>query len=137
MGAAMAPAAYATLRHHFQDTGRTPEDYDLIVTGDLGILGMQLVRELAARDHLALGSNYNDCGVMLFDTKQQDVICGGSGCGCSAIMLTGPILRKMEQGELHRVLFCGTGALHSPVSLGQKESIPGICHAVALSNSKE
>ncbi len=137
MGAAMAPAAYATLRHHFKDTGRTPEDYDLIVTGDLGSLGMQLVRELAERDQMKLGPRYNDCGVMLYDTKRQQVACGGSGCGCSALMLTGPILRQMEQGILHRVLFCGTGALHSPLSLGQKESIPGICHAVALSTDKE
>lgn len=137
MGAAMAPAAYATLRHHFKDTNRKPEDYDLIVTGDLGVLGMNLVRELAERDHMKLGTCYNDCGVMLFDTKGQDVQCGGSGCGCSAIMLAGPILRQMEQGILHRVLFCGTGALHSPIALGQKESIPGICHAVALCTDKE
>lgn len=137
MGAAMAPAAYTTIRTHLTDTGRTPEDYDLIVTGDLGKLGHQLVQELFRRDGIELGKNYNDCGVMLYDLKKQDVHCGGSGCGCSAAVLTGYILREMSAGQLNRVLFCGTGALHSPVALGQGESIPGICHAVAISNKKE
>lgn len=137
MGAAMAPAAYTTIRTHLTDTGRTPEDYDLIVTGDLGKLGHQLVQELFRRDGIELGKNYNDCGVMLYDLKKQDVHCGGSGCGCSASVLTGYILREMSAGQLNRVLFCGTGALHSPVALGQGESIPGICHAVAISNKKE
>ena len=137
MGAAMAPAAYTTISAHLSDTGRTPEDYDLIVTGDLGQLGQQLVRELFHRDGVELGKNYNDCGLMLYDLKGQDVHCGGSGCGCSAAVLTGYILREMSTGSLNRVLFCGTGALHSPVALGQGESIPGICHAVAISNTKE
>lgn len=137
MGAAMAPAAYDTLRTHFADTGRKPSDYDLIVTGDLGLLGMELVRELFAKDGITLDNNYRDCGVMLFDLKRQDVHCGGSGCGCSAIVLTGHILPEMRKGTFNQVLFCGTGALHSPVALGQGESIPGICHAVALSNKKE
>ena len=130
MGAAMAPAAYETIRAHLADTGRVPEQYDLIVTGDL-------VRELFRRDGVELGENYNDCGVMLYDLKRQDVHCGGSGCGCSAAVLTGLILDEMAAGRWNRVLFCGTGALHSPVALGQGESIPGICHAVAISNTKE
>ena len=137
MGAAMAPAAYETIRAHLADTGRVPEQYDLIVTGDLGQLGAQLVRELFRRDGVELGENYNDCGVMLYDLKRQDVHCGGSGCGCSAAVLTGLILDEMAAGRWKRVLFCGTGALHSPVALGQGESIPGICHAVAISNTKE
>lgn len=137
MGAAMAPAAYDTLKTHFADTGRTPSDYDLIATGDLGLLGMQLVLELFKKDGIDLSKNYRDCGVMLFDLEEQDVHCGGSGCGCSALVLSGHILPQMNQGNLQRVLFCGTGALHSPVALGQGESIPGICHAVAISNTKE
>ena len=137
MGAAMAPAAYETIRAHLADTGRVPEQYDLILTGDLGQLGAQLVRELFRRDGVELGENYNDCGVMLYDLKRQDVHCGGSGCGCSAAVLTGLILDEMAAGRWNRVLFCGTGALHSPVALGQGESIPGICHAVAISSTKE
>ena len=137
MGAAMAPAAYATLNAHFSDTGRTPADYDLIVTGDLGELGYQLVQELFHRDGVELGTRYDDCGRMLYDPRTQDVHCGGSGCGCSSAVLTGHILNEMRRGALHRVLFCGTGALHSPTALGQGENIPGICHAVAISNQKE
>ncbi len=137
MGAAMAPAAYETLRAHFTDTGRTPEDYDLIVTGDLGKLGSELVQELFRRDGTELGERYQDCGVLLFDLDRQDVHCGGSGCGCSAAVLNGHIFNRMRTKQLERVLFCGTGALHSPVALGQGESIPGICHATAFSNRKE
>ena len=132
----MAPAAYSTISTHFSDTGKTPSDYDLIVTGDLGLLGKQLVIELFRRDGIELGGNYNDCGVMLYDLKKQDVHCGGSGCGCSAAVLTGLILNEMQKGTWNRVLFCGTGALHSPVALGQGESVPGICHAVAISNTR-
>lgn len=137
MGAAMAPAAYETLKTHFSDTGRTPEYYDLIVTGDLGELGHALVVELFRRDGIVLDERYNDCGVMLYDLVWQDAHCGASGCGCSAAVLTGLILNEMRNGTWNHVLFCGTGALHSPVSLGQGESVPGICHAVAISNTKE
>jgi stage V sporulation protein AD len=137
MGAAMAPAAYRTISTHLSDTGRTQDDYDLIVTGDLGSLGHQLVQALFERDGIALGETYQDCGMMLFDTQQQDVHCGASGCGCSAAVLTGLIFSEMAKGTWNRVLFCGTGALHSPVALGQGESVPGICHAVAISNTRE
>ena len=132
MGAAMAPAAISTLCAHFADTGRVPADYDLIVTGDLGLLGRQIVLEQMALEGYDLSANYNDCGVLMFDCKRQDVHAGGSGCGCSASVLCGPLLRKMERGELRRLLFCATGALLSPVSSGQGESIPGICHAVSI-----
>ena len=132
MGAAMAPAAFETLRAHFDDLHCAPEDYDLIVTGDLGSLGSRLVRELFAREGVQLGTRYDDCGVMIFDAKKQDVHCGGSGCGCSASVLCGHLLGKLERGELRRLLFCGTGALLSPLSTQQGESIPAVCHAVSI-----
>lgn len=132
MGAAMAPAAFETLRAHFDDLHCAPEDYDLIVTGDLGSLGSRLVRELFAREGVQLGTRYDDCGVMIFDAKKQDVHCGGSGCGCSASVLCGHLLGKMERGELRRLLFCGTGALLSPLSTQQGESIPAVCHAISI-----
>lgn len=135
MGAAMAPAAYDTLRTHFEDTGRSSSFYDLIVTGDLGLLGKEVVLELFQREGVSL-SNYDDCGLMLYDLEQQDVHCGGSGCGCSAAVLTGLLLKGVQAGRWQNILFCGTGALHSPTSLGQGESIPGICHAIAISASR-
>lgn len=133
MGAAMTWAAYDTLSAHFQDTGQLPTDYDLIVTGDLGLLGRELLTELFRRDGIDLSGVYNDCGCLLFDTDAQDVHCGASGCGCSASVLTGHLLNGMRAGRWNRLLFCATGALHSPTSLGQGESIPGICHAIAIS----
>ena len=132
MGAAMAPAAIDTIRQHFEDFHRRPQDYDLIVTGDLGLLGKQIVLEQLQQDGFDLAGRYNDCGVMIFDTERQDVHAGGSGCGCSASVLCGHLLRRMREGELHRLLFCATGALLSPVSSWQGESIPGVCHAVSI-----
>ena len=131
----MAPAAYSTLTAHFADTGRRPADYDLIVTGDLGELGRSIVLDLFRADGVEL-DNYNDCGVMIFDLPAQDVHCGGSGCGCSAVVLAGFLLDGMKQGRWRRILFCGTGALLSPTSSQQGESIPSICHAVALDTGK-
>ena len=136
MGAAMAPAAYDTLSSHFRDTGRQPTDYDLIVTGDLGSLGKEIVLDFFRRDGVELAPVYEDCGVLLFDQKRQDVHCGASGCGCSAAVLTGYLLNGMRQGRWNRILFCGTGALLSPTSIQQGESIPSICHAVAISNRR-
>lgn len=136
MGAAMAPAAYHTLSTHFTETGLPPSAYDLIVTGDLGFLGKELVLELFSRDGLDLSSNYNDCGLMLYDLKRQDVHCGGSGCGCSAAVLSGYLLNGMREGRWSKILFAGTGALLSPTSTQQGESIPGICHAVSISTTK-
>ena len=129
--AAMAPAAYETLRAHFRDTGRSPADYDLILTGDLGQLGWEIVSDFFSRDGCPL-SNYNDCGLLLFEREAQDVHCGGSGCGCSAAVLTTMVLPGLQSGRWKRVLFCPTGALLSPVSTMQGESIPGICHAIVL-----
>ena len=132
MGAAMAPAAYATIRAHLEDLNLSPEDYDLIVTGDLGQLGKDLLLELASRDGLALGGKLADCGTMVFDNTRQDVHSGGSGCGCSAITLCGHLLGQLSTGKLKKILFCGTGALLSPTSTQQGLPIPGICHAVAI-----
>ena len=105
----------------------------MIVTGDLGALGKQIVLEQTAKDGYDLSQNYDDCGVLLFSAKKQDVHSGGSGCGCSASVLCGYLLRRMQEGSLKNLLFCATGALLSPVSTWQGESIPGICHAVAIS----
>lgn len=134
MGAAMAPAAYDTLSRLFADTGTQPSDYDRILTGDLARVGSGLLRELFQRDGMDLGPTYDDCGVLLYDTE-QDVHAGGSGCGCSAAVLCGDILDRMERGALHRVIFAGTGALMSPTSVQQGQGIAGICHAVILEGS--
>jgi stage V sporulation protein AD len=135
MGAAMAPAAFETLKAHFSDTGRSPSSYDMIFTGDLGTLGSELLVELLRKDGIQL-NNHADCGAMLFDREHQDVHCGGSGCGCCASVLTGHILNHLKAGKWKNVLFCPTGALHSPTSAFQGESIPGICHAIAISTTK-
>ena len=125
------PAAYDTLKTHFEDTGRTPADYDLIITGDLGLLGHEILTDFFAQDGVRL-DNYTDCGLLIYDLKAQDVHCGGSGCGCAASVLTGHLLPGLEQGRWKRILFCPTGALLSPTSTQQGESIPSVCHAVAI-----
>ena len=132
MGAAMAWAAYRTIRAHFEDLNRRPEDYDQILTGDLGKLGSELVRALFAEDGVLLGDRYDDCGLRIYDRKAQDAHCGGSGAGCSAVVLASDLLPWMGQGGKKRLLFCGTGALLSPTTVQQKRSIPAICHAVAI-----
>jgi len=132
MGAAMAPAAYATIRAHFEDLKTGPEDFSLIVTGDLGQLGKEMLLELSRRDGLSLGGKLTDCGTLIFDNTKQDVHSGGSGCGCSAITLCGYLLDQLKSGKLKKILFCGTGALLSPTSTQQGMPIPGICHAVCI-----
>jgi stage V sporulation protein AD len=132
MGAAMAPAAYATIRAHLDDLHRTPDDFDLIVTGDLGQLGKEALLKLSRRDGLSLGGKLTDCGTLVFDNTVQDVHAGGSGCGCSAITLCGYLLNRLNSGKLKRILFCGTGALLSPTSTQQGLPIPGVCHAVSI-----
>lgn len=136
MGAAMTPAAVETLKAHFQDTGRSPKYYDLIVTGDLGVLGSELLVELLGQEGYDISGNHTDCGKLIFDLEGQDVHCGGSGCGCSASVLTGHLLAGMKQGRWKNILFCPTGALHSPTATMQGESIPGICHAVSISGER-
>lgn len=136
MGAAMAPAAYETLKALFAETGTGPETFDLILTGDLARLGSGVVRDFFLADGIDLGERYQDCGEMLYDAEAQDVHMGGSGCGCSAAVLCGEVLNGMRSGKWQRIVFAGTGALLSPLSTQQGESIPSICHAVILSNTK-
>lgn len=136
MGAAMAPAAVDTLLSHFEDFDISPSYYDLIVTGDLGKVGHSIVLDLMEKNGVKM-KNYNDCGMMLYDLESQDVHSGGSGCGCSAAVLCSYILPEMKKGRLKNLLFIGTGALMSPVSIQQGESIPGIAHAVAISTERQ
>ena len=137
MGAAMAPAALSTIRAHFQDMNTDPSEYDLIVTGDLGQVGKDVLLTLAQREGLEIGGKLADCGTMVFDILKQDVHAGGSGCGCSAITLCGYLLHRLQQCKLKKILFCGTGALLSPTSSQQGLSIPGVCHAVAITGGNE
>lgn len=132
MGGAMAPAAFDTLSAHFAETGRGPEYYDAIFTGDLGAIGHDLLEDLFHRRGIELGVRYRDCGVLIYDAAAQDVGAGGSGCGCCASVLAAQILPGLEKGLWRRVLFAATGALLSPTSSQQGESIPGICHAIVL-----
>ena len=136
MGAAMSPAAYSTIKAHFEDMNTGPEDFDLIVTGDLGQLGKEVLLELARRDGVSLGGKLTDCGTLVFDNTKQDVHAGGSGCGCSAITLCGYLLDQLNSGKLKKILFCGTGALLSPTSTQQGLPIPGVCHAVCITGGR-
>ncbi len=135
MGAAMAPAAIDTIITHFLDFGIQPEEYDLIVTGDLGNVGWEIAKDMLIKAGFDVRKNFNDCGRLVFDINKQDVHAGGSGCGCSAITFCGYILDRMYRGELNKVLLVCTGALMSPLSLLQGESIPGIAHAVTIQRS--
>ena len=134
MGSAMAPAGADTIRRHLEGIGKEPSYYDCIITGDLGIVGSKLVKELLKKDGIDIEKVHRDCGVMMYDVNGQDVHAGGSGCGCSASVLCGYFLDKVRRGELKRILFCATGALLSPTSSFQGESIPSISHAVAISS---
>ena len=137
MGAAMAPAAKDTLEALFRDTSTSPADYDLILTGDLGAVGIELLRELFRRDGTELAGNLSDCGLLIYDRERQDVHAGGSGCGCSATVMCGNILDRIRSGELRRVIIAGTGAMLSPTSTMQGESVPGVCHAVVISSERK
>ena len=132
MGPAMAPAALATIKTHFEDLNTSAEDFDLIVTGDLGQLGKQALLTMSQKEGIALGGKLFDCGTQIFDLQKQDVHSGGSGCGCSAVVLCGHLLNQLNCGKLKKILFCGTGALLSPVSTQQGLPIPGVCHAVSI-----
>lgn len=133
MGGAMAPAAYETLRAHFTDLGIQPGEYDLIVTGDLGKIGSEILAELLGEDGYDMSENYKDCGCMIYDMERQDVHAGGSGCGCIGSVLCGHLINEMKNGRINKLLAVGTGALLSPTSSLQGESVPGIAHAVAFS----
>jgi len=132
MGAAMAPAAVDTLSAHFNDLGRDPSYYDLIVTGDLGKLGKEITKDLMARQGFDLSKNYDDCGTMIFDLEKQDVHAGGSGCACSALVLCSYLMHCMTTGLYKRILLVGTGALLSPTTTQQGQPILGIAHAVSI-----
>ena len=134
MGAAMAGAAYDTLTRHMKHRGTHPQDYDVIITGDLGQVGSDLLYDLFQRDGVSLKEHHKDCGLMIYDRAAQDVHAGGSGCGCSASMMCGHFFKRIQAGELKRVLYCATGALMSPTVVQQGGSIPGIAHCVEISS---
>ena len=135
MGAAMAPAAASSIFEFLQDTATQPQDYDGIFTGDLGAVGSQLLYQCLDDNRMDLRPVHQDCGLLLYNRQSQDVHAGGSGCGCSASVLCGHLLRRMERGELKNILFCATGALMSPTSSQQGQSIPGVCHVVQLTTA--
>ncbi len=137
MGAAMAPAAADTLCALLKDTNTKPTDYDLIITGDLGQVGHDLMVELMAQNGYPLDDRYEDCGLKIFDLKAQDMHSGGSGCGCSASVLNGHYLPLLQKGQYQKIIFMATGALMSTTTSQQGESIPGIAHAVVLEAPKK
>lgn len=134
MGAAMAPAAAQTLKNYFDDTASDPDDYDLILTGDLGEVGSKSLYDLLLKEGIDIRPYHNDCGLMIFDREKQDVHAGGSGCGCAGSVLCSDILFKMQEKKLNNILFMATGALMSPTSCGQGASIPSIAHLVNVKN---
>ncbi len=134
MGAAMAPAAADTILRYFESGGYAPEDFDLIVTGDLGFEGGSILSELLDREGLHLGDRYNDCGMMIYYQKKQDMHAGGSGCGCSAVVLASHLLPRLTRGELKNILFIGTGAMMSPASIQQGEAIPAVAHLLRITS---
>ncbi|MDY2696535.1 MAG: stage V sporulation protein AD, partial [Eubacteriales bacterium] len=136
MGAVMACGCASTLVAHFKDTNTLPDDYDLIVTGDLGKLGSEILLDLMEDYGYKLGTNYNDCGQIIY-TGKQNVLMGGSGCGCSASVLNSYILQKIKQKEYKKVLFVATGALLSSTSTQQGDTIPGVAHAVVIESDEE
>ena len=132
MGAAMAPAVCSTIKSHLSDLGRTADDYDLIATGDLGWIGRNILVELFRHDNVEIpDEKLVDCGGSIF-YQEQDTHAGGSGCGCVASVSCGWLMKRIEQGELHRVLIAGSGAMLSPTSCQQGETIPGISYAVCI-----
>jgi len=134
MGAAMAPAAMDTIVTHLQDTGFSPDSYDLILTGDLGAIGKEILEEMVLDKGYNITKVYNDCGLLIFDNKVQDTHAGGSGCGCSASVYCGYIYQEMKKKNINRVLLVSTGALLSTTSAQQGQSIPSIAHAVTIIN---
>ena len=132
MGAAMAPAAAHTIYMHLKETGRKPEDYDIIATGDLGIVGKKIMDQLLLEYGYDLTKNHLDCGALIFNEEAQNTESGGSGCGCSAVVSSGYLYKKLMKRELKKVLLVSTGALMSTTSSLQGESIPGIAHAVSI-----
>lgn len=132
MGACMAPAACDTIENHFRDTKTSPNDYDAVITGDLGYVGHDILLELMGKKGFDLRSRHIDCGMEIFDRESQDTHSGGSGCACSAVVLSSWILPKLALGEWKKVLFVPTGALLSPISFNEGKSVPGIAHGVVI-----
>lgn len=137
MGAAMAPAAFSTISSFFSDTGLAPDDFDYIVTGDLGKVGSRILCELFERENINIRDNHKDCGMMLYDFDEQDVHAGGSGCGCAGSVLCGYFIPQLRAGSIRNILFAATGALMSPTINQQGESIPSISHLVWLSHETD
>lgn len=136
MGAAMAPAAADTIGRHFDDTNTLPEEYDLIITGDLGRYGRDIASDLLKTKGYQVIKNFTDCGIEIFDPKKQDTHAGGSGCGCSAVVFSGYLFKLLKEKSLNKILLVSTGALFSPTSAQQGESIPCIAHAVTIESKK-
>lgn len=136
MGAAMAPATCETIKKFFTDTNTGPDNYDLILTGDLGQVGSKLLYQLLMKDNYDIKQKHNDCALMIYNMDDKDVGAGGSGCGCSGTVLCSHIFNRMRNNELNNVLFCATGALMSPTSTQQGQSIPGIAHLVHFVNNR-
>lgn len=128
----MAPAAMDTILRNLQDFERSVEDYDRIITGDLGYVGQEILLDLLYKKGYDIQSRHQDCGILIFDQEKQDTHAGGSGCGCAAVTLAAYILPKIVKGEWKRVLFVPTGALMSTVSFNEGESVPGIAHGIVL-----
>ena len=135
MGGCMAPAAVDTISQNLMDFNRRPEDYDKIITGDLGSIGKEILLELLKQKGYDIGDRYLDCGMMIFDPNTQDTNAGGSGCGCAASVLASTLLPKLESGEWKRILFVPTGALMSKVSFFEGQSVPGIAQGVVLEHA--
>ena len=127
----MAPAARDTMLNHFKNTKTKPEDYDLIITGDLGKLGSEILIDLMDEEGITLGVNYGDCGQMYY-RREQKTLCGGSGAGCCATVFNSYIMKKLKEGQYKKVLFMPTGALLSTTSSQQGETVPAVCHAVVI-----
>ena len=136
MGAAMAPAAADTILRYFRLSGRSPEEFDLIVTGDLGWEGGDILCDLLLAEGLDIASRYNDCGMMIYNREGQDMHSGGSGCGCSAVVLASHLCPRLMRGDLRSILFLGTGAMMSPSSIQQGEAIPAVAHLLRICNEK-
>ncbi len=132
MGAAMAPAALDTLLTHFKDTGRSPSYYDGIFTGDLGYIGKEILIDLLNQNGYNVKSNYNDCGVLIFDKEKQDTHSGGSGCACIATVFSGYLFNQLKTKKYKKILLIATGALTNSTTAQQGESIPGIAHAISI-----
>ena len=132
MGSAMAPAAVSTILTHLKDTGRAPSYYDAIISGDLGHIGKEIVLDLCKAEGYQLSSNYNDCGVLMFNKEKQDTHSGGSGCACCGTVFSGYFFQQLKNKKLKKILLVATGALMNSTSSQQGESIPGIAHAVSI-----